>query len=79
MILKALRQWLDTLLKFIDSCKSRGPYNAGYNSIILYQDQIAILALNGKLQIKKCYETFISICSEFTCFNFSILHETHAV
>ena len=69
MILKALMQWLNTLLKFINSCKSRGPYNAGYNSIMLYQDQTTISGLNGKLQIKKCYETFISICSEFTRFH----------
>ena len=69
MILKALEQWLNTLLKFINSCKSRGPYNAGYYRIILYQDQITILALNGKLQIKKCYETFISIYLEFTRFH----------
>ena len=60
MILKALEQWLNTLLKFIDNCKLRGSYNAGYNRIILYQNQITILALDGKLQIKKCYKTLIS-------------------
>ena len=53
MILKALEGWkLNTLLKFIDSCKSRGSHNAGYNRIILYQDQTTVVALNGKLQIK---------------------------
>ena len=69
MILTALEQGLNALLKLIDSCKSRGPYNAGYNSIILYQDNITVLAVNGTLQMKKCYETFISICSEFTHFH----------
>ena len=69
MILKALEQWLTMLLKFIDSCTLRGSYNAGYNRIILYQNQITILALDGKLHIKQHYETLMSICSEFTHFH----------
>ena len=52
MILKALEQLLNVLLKFIDSYRSRRSYNARYNKIILYQNQIKISALNGKLQIK---------------------------
>ena len=77
MILKALEGWkLNTMLKFIDSCKTRGSHNAGYNRIILYQDQTAVVALNGKLQLKKCYETFISICSEFTRFSLSEISES---
>ena len=76
MILKALEGWkLNTLLKFSDSCKLRGSHNAGYNRIILYQDQTTVVALNGQLQIKECYETFISICSEFTRLSLSEISE----
>ena len=69
MIPKALDQWVNTLLKFVDSCKSRGSCNAGHNRITLYQDQTTMLVLNGKLQIKKSYEMFISIPMEFTRFH----------
>ena len=72
MILNALDQWQNTLLKFIGSCKSRGSHNAGYNRIILHQDQIKTLTLNGKLQknsAMKCLCPFFR-STRFHCLKF---------